>query len=184
MGLLLVAFVGVIVYPVVHATGKTSDDLIARGHYLVEAGLCNDCHTPKIFTPDGGMRMNEELLLSGHPAGAKLPEYDAAWVTPGQWLLFSQDLTACVGPWGVTCAANLTPDDQTGIGLWEEEQFVQAMRSGKHMGEGRPILPPMPWELIGKYNDDDLRAMFAYLKSIEPVNNPVPAPVLNPPPGH
>jgi hypothetical protein len=51
------------------------------------------------------------------------------------------------------------------------------MRTGKHLGTGRPILPPMPWYDIGKLTDDDLRAVFAYLRTLKPVQNPVPAPV-------
>jgi hypothetical protein len=51
------------------------------------------------------------------------------------------------------------------------------MRNGKHMGSGRPILPPMPWETIGKMTDEDLKAIFAYLKTVKPIRNRVPMPV-------
>jgi hypothetical protein len=63
---------------------------------------------------------------------------------------------------------------------WTADTFIQAMRTGKHMGVGRPILPPMPWQDFAKMTDDDLRAVFAYLKSIPPVSNVVPQPI--PPP--
>lgn len=181
-GMLLVAVVAIVVYPMARAYSESNDALVERGHYLVNGSGCNDCHSPKIFGPHGEMSLNPDLLLSGHPASEKLPEYDAEWTRPGQWVLFTDDLTACVGPWGVTCAANLTPDEQTGIGLWTEDHFIQALRTGKHMGQGRPIMPPMPWQGISQYSDDDLRAIFAYLKSIKPVKNAVPAPVLAPPP--
>jgi hypothetical protein len=92
-------------------------------------------------------------------------------------VLFSEDLTACVGPWGVTCSANLTPDQNTGLGLWTEEMFIAAMRTGKHMGAGRPIMPPMPWFSVAELTDDDLRAVFAYLRSLPPVKNAVPVPM-------
>ncbi|HZQ59913.1 MAG TPA: diheme cytochrome c-553, partial [Casimicrobiaceae bacterium] len=85
------------------------------------------------------------------------------------------DLTAWAGPWGVSYAANLTPD-KTGIAGWTVDQFIQAMRTGKHLGVGRPILPPMPWQQIGKLTDRDLRAIYAYLKSLKPIDNQVPAP--------
>jgi hypothetical protein len=180
-----VAVIGVVVYPMARAYSGSNADLVERGRYLVDTGGCHDCHTPKIFTPDGRMTLNTELLLSGHPADAALPTYDAAWVKPGQWVIMTQDLTAYVGPWGVTYAANLTSDEQTGIGLWKKEHFIGAMRSGKHMGEGRPIMPPMPWEGIANYTDEDLGAIFAYLQSTQPVKNAVPAPQLAPPPpGH
>jgi hypothetical protein len=54
--------------------------------------------------------------------------------------------------------------------------FIKAMRTGKHMGAGRPILPPMPWPGIGLLTDDDLKAVFAYLHSLKPINNMVPPP--------
>jgi hypothetical protein len=89
------------------------------------------------------------------------------------------EITAFVGPWGISYAANLTPDSTTGIGAWSEATFIKALRTGKHMGieTGRPIMPPMPAEYIGKMNDDDLKAIYAYLRTIPAVNNKVPAPV-------
>jgi hypothetical protein len=51
------------------------------------------------------------------------------------------------------------------------------MFSGKHMGAGRPILPPMPWQNLSQAIDEDLRTIFAYLKSLPPVKNAVPAPI-------
>jgi hypothetical protein len=91
--------------------------------------------------------------------------------------LFSPDLTASVGPWGISFAANLTPDSATGIGAWTDEMFIQALRKGKHMGQdgGRPILPPMPWQHIGKHTDEDLKAIFMYFKSQTAISNKVPA---------
>jgi mono/diheme cytochrome c family protein len=149
-------------------------DMVARGEYLVNFGGCNDCHSPKTMTPNGPAP-DPARLLSGYTAGGALPVVDPAMVAPGKWILFNQDLTACIGPWGVTYAANLTPDDQTGIGLWTPEVFIGAMRSGKHMGKGRPIQMPMPWWAVGSLSDEDLNAIFAYLKSLPPIKNPVPA---------
>jgi hypothetical protein len=85
--------------------------------------------------------------------------------------------TAWAGPWGVSFTANLTPDENTGLGIWTEDMFIKALREGKHMGTSRPILPPMPWPFIGKYSDEDLKAIFAYLKSIKPIVNHVPEPL-------
>ena len=102
----------------------------------------------------------------------------AAVVKTKDWILFSNGLTAAVGPWGVSYAANLTPDD-TGIGNWKFEQFEIAIRKGKYKGieSNRPLLPPMPWQMISNMTDEDLKAVFTYLKSLPPVNNLVPAPV-------
>ena len=97
------------------------------------------------------------------------------------WALMSMDLTAAVGPWGTSFAANLT-SDATGIGNWTEEQFERALRHGLYKGlEGsRPLLPPMPWQNLVNMKPEDMKAVFAYLKSTKPVENVVPAPI---PPG-
>jgi hypothetical protein len=76
---------------------------------------------------------------------------------------------------------NLTPDENTGIGSWSEQTFMQAMKTGKHMGVSRPILPPMPWPSYGQLTDDDLKAIYAFLRTLPPVKNRIPDPV--PPPG-
>jgi hypothetical protein len=163
----------------VAAAEKPSKEMVERGRYLVNLGGCNDCHSPKLFT-DQGPVPDPARLLSGHPAGSPLPAVDARAYAPGYWILMGPQFTVFVGPWGTTYAANLTPDDQTGIGLWTADIFIKAMRTGKHMGEGRPIMPPMPWPSFAQLNDDDLTAMFAYLKSLPPIKNPIPGPV--PPP--
>ena len=64
-----------------------------------------------------------------------------------------------------------------GLAPWTPALFIQTMRSGKHLGAGRPILPPMPWAGIGQLTDEDLRAVFAYLRTLKPVHNAVPAPL-------
>lgn len=124
--------------------GLIKQELIKRGEYLVRFGGCNDCHTPKVLTPNGPVP-DKERLLSGHPSDSKFSTIDFSQVESGNWILFSPDLTVTVGPWGVTFATNLTPDKQTGIGLWIEEIFINSMRAGKHMGAGPPILSPMSW---------------------------------------
>jgi len=150
-------------------------EMIERGKYLITAGGCHDCHSPKVFGPQGP-KIDETRILSGHPAEMQLAEFDPTILETGKYILFTQDVTAAIGPWGASFAANLTPDNETGIGTWQPEMFINALRTGKHLGAGRPILPPMPWEMVGKLTDEDLQAMFAYLKSIPPVKNRVPDP--------
>jgi hypothetical protein len=116
--------------------------------------------------------------LSGHPQDAKLPPPPDLTRTP--WFAATAGMTAWTGPWGISYAANLTPDRNTGLGIWSEEMFFRAMRTGKHMGYGRDILPPMPWQSVSKLNDDDIRAIFAYLRTIPAITNRVPDPL---PPG-
>lgn len=158
------------------ANEKAAPDLVAKGKALVMHGMCNDCHTPKIFGPKG-MDFDWSRSLSGFPADEKLPPMDKKALTPGYWVLGSPDLMGWVGPWGISYAANLTPDPQTGTGLWTEDVFIKAMRTGLHMGAGRPILPPMPWNFVAMMSDDELKAIFAYLHSLPPIKNAVPQPV-------
>jgi hypothetical protein len=116
-------------------------------------------------------------LLSGHPAEAvvTMPTIPEGWGA-----LISPTNTAFAGPWGISYSANLTPDP-SGLGNATEEMFIQAMRTGQHFGTGRPILPLMPWPNLGAATDEDLKAIFAYLRAIPPIENAVPAPT--PPPG-
>lgn len=145
--------------------------LVKRGAQLAAYGGCVDCHTPFKMGPNGPEK-DMARGLSGHPAELLLPappKVDGAWNWAG-----SASMTAFVGPWGTTYASNLTPDRETGIGAWREQDFIQAMRNGKHLGAGRPILPPMPWQSVGTLPDKDLRALFAYLKAQPAVKNRVP----------
>lgn len=150
---------------------------IERGKYLVEIMGCHDCHSPKVMGPNGPY-LDPDRLLSGYPADRPLPPQPAAHEG---WALLNMDLTAAVGPWGTTFAANIT-SAESGIGNWTEEQFERALKKGLYKGlEGsRPLLPPMPWQNYVNMSKEDLSAVFAYLKSTTPVDNVVPAPV--PPP--
>jgi hypothetical protein len=115
-------------------------------------------------------------MLSGHPESVgPLAPLTSSKGSP--WFAHANDqLTAWNGPWGVSYTANLTPDVATGLGSWDEQTFVDTLHSGKHMGKFRPLLPPMPWNWYGQLPDEDLKAIFAYLKSIPPVTNHVPVP--------
>ena len=144
------------------------------GEHLVLSGGCGDCHTPKKMTDQGPVD-DSSLLLSGHPAQMPIPPVDRADLqTKG--VFATQTLTSWVGPWGVSFSANITPDS-TGIGAWKEEQFIYALRNGVYKGlaGSRPLLPPMPWPSIKNFSDDELKAIFAYLKNVKPIKNVVPA---------
>jgi hypothetical protein len=151
---------------------------VERGKYLVMIGGCNDCHSPKLFTA-AGPAPDTTRLLSGHSSSSRLPEIPKGLIGPEQWgAITTNESTAWVGPWGVSFSSNLTPHPTTGIGNWTEAMFFQILRTGKFMGTSRDLLPPMPWQEIGKMTDDDLRAVFAYLKSLPPINNAISAPIL------
>jgi mono/diheme cytochrome c family protein len=152
-------------------------ELITEGKRLVTVFGCNDCHSPKKMTKSGPVP-DESRLLSGHPMNPKnsivYPKLNS-----NEWILFNTSGTSAIGPWGTSFAANLTPDE-TGIGTWTLAQFTRAMREGKSKGleNGRPLLPPMPTIGYKKLTDNELKAMFRYLKSILPIENIVPAPIL------
>jgi hypothetical protein len=155
-------------------SGKSKNASVAvdRGRYLVKAMGCADCHTP-LKMGVNGPEQDLSRGLSGHPQDFSLlpaPSAQGPWLWGG-----AATNTAFWGPWGVSFAANLTSDKTTGIGAWTDSMFIKAMRSGKQMGAGRPLLPPMPWPAIGQLNDQDLRAMLAYLKSEQPIQNKVPS---------
>jgi hypothetical protein len=147
---------------------------VQRGEYLVTVGGCNDCHTPWKMGQNGP-EPDMTRMLSGHPQELTMPEPPKP---VGPWIASaSGTFTAWAGPWGTSYSANLTPDPETGLGKWTEQNFIESMRTGKHMGRGRPILPPMPWPNLAKATDADLKAMFAYLRSIPAIPNQVPEPV-------
>ena len=145
----------------------TEADKVKRGEHLVNVMDCNVCHSPKKMTPQGPV-VDEDLKLSGHPASMPLTPPAGDLVAPGQWVMTPQTLTAWYGPWGVSYAANLTPD-ATGIGEFTLEQFSRALREGKYRGtEGaRQLMPPMPWEAFSGLPDEDVEAIFFYLKSLK-----------------
>lgn len=158
----------------------SKQEQVERGKYLVTIGGCNDCHTPWIVQPNGVPGPDASRTLSGHPQ--QLPITEAAQIGPGGWSWASVPTnTAFSGPWGVSFAANLTPDENTGTGVWTFEIFKNAIRNGRHWGQSRPLLPPMPWFNYREMTDEDLAAVFAYTRTLKPVRNQVQLPL--PPPG-
>lgn len=157
------------------AAAASDSAKVERGAYLVRAMACNDCHTPwKIG--DRGPEPDMSRALTGHPADLVMPPPPTLPAGPWIWMGAATN-TAFAGPWGVSFSANLTPDPETGLGKWTEETFITALRTGRHEGKGRPLLPPMPWPMVSSLTDADLGAVFAYLQSLPPVHNRVPAPV-------
>ncbi|MCC6739743.1 MAG: diheme cytochrome c-553 [Planctomycetia bacterium] len=144
---------------------------VARGSYIVNSFGCTDCHTPFKLGPNGPEKDNSRFL-SGHPEDlpvGKAPKLEGAWA-----MAADVTNTAFAGPWGISYAMNLTPDPNTGIGIWDEDRFVRAIRTGRHWGDARPINPPMPWDVIRNMTDEDLKSIYAYLRTIPPVVNHVP----------
>jgi hypothetical protein len=175
IGFALTAVTACSAQPPTGARAGAAPDAIERGRQLVSMGGCNDCHTPMKFDPEIGMPVPDmSRMLSGHPEGAPDPAsnlagHDLAAIGP--------TFTSFRLPFGVVYTANLTPDAATGLGAWTQEMFMRAVRTGRHMGgNGRPILPPMPWPTLAQQSDADLAAIVAYLRSIPAIRNDVPAP--------
>ncbi len=151
------------------------------GAHLVKVAGCNDCHTPKKMGPNGP-EDDMSLMLSGHPAQQPPPAFDVKEAAK-KGLILTQSFTAWMGPWGITYAANIT-SDSTGIGLWTEAQFIKALKEKKWMGldNTRPLMPPMSMMPATQMSDDELKAIFAYLKTTPPIKNVQPTAMLLPPP--
>jgi hypothetical protein len=147
-----------------------------RGQYLVMVGGCDHCHTPMKMTPDGPAP-DMERMLSGHPEGAPDP---GGTLGPNDLALTATDLTTWKQQFGLVYARNLTPD-KTGLGDWTEAQFIKSIRTGRHQGDGRALLPPMPWISYAGMTDEDLQAMWAFLRTLKPIKNVVPDPRVPPP---
>lgn len=150
---------------------------VARGKYLMGSMGCDDCHTPKKMTAHGP-EPDLERRFMGHPAAEHFEYADKKQMIEQQHVaVFSPGMTATVGPWGISYAANLTPDE-TGTGNWTEAQFIKAIREGKSKGlDGtRPLLPPMPWPVYATLTDEDLKSIYAFLRTVKPINNVVPNP--------
>jgi mono/diheme cytochrome c family protein len=155
-------------------SGATKEAQIKLGEHLVKSIGCADCHSPKIMGPNGP-EPDPSRFLAGHPAEEKMPPAPAAM---GPWMIAAAgDLTTWSGPWGTSFSRNLTPDKETGLGDWTAENFIDTIRSGRRLGKGRALLPPMPWQPFSSLTDDELKAIFAYLQSIPAIKNPVPEPI-------
>lgn len=148
----------------------SNDSLVKRGAYLVTIAGCDDCHTPKKFGPNGP-EPDMERRLSGYRSETPLPAIDTNVIKSG-WSLANGELTGWAGMWGASFTANLT-SDETGIGNWTEAQFKKALTQGKWKGMdgNRSLMPPMPWQNFSHLHDEDVKAIFAFLKSTKPIKN-------------
>jgi hypothetical protein len=146
------------------------------GQHLVTVSACLDCHGPKDYSKPGA-GLDSLHFLAGY-IGSPMPDVNRAELQ-SKHLAVTGDQTLWVGPWGVTYSSNLTSDSATGIGAWTEDRFMYAIRNGKYNGlaSDRNLLPTMPWEMYKNMTDDELRAIFAYLKTTKPIKNKVPPPM-------
>ena len=141
----LIAAAALVAAPLLAAGAQ--DSKIARGQYMVTAALCTDCHTPGFFFGKPDMAR----YLGGSDVGFEVPGL------------------------GVFHGRNLTPDKETGLGNWTEDQIVTAIQTGVRP-DGRELAPIMPWHAFANLTKDDAHAIAAFLKSLPPVKNKVPGP--------
>ncbi len=129
------------------AAALAADPQIERGEYLVTIASCNDCHTPG-------------SLLGKPDFSRRLGGSDVGFAIPGL---------------GVFVGSNLTPDKETGLGNWTDDQIVSAITAGIRP-DGRGLAPIMPWPAFSHLSSEDAHAIVAYLRSLPPVKNAVPGP--------
>lgn len=151
-------------------------ELVRRGEYLVTIGGCHDCHTPWKPGADGVPGPDLTRALSGHPRQYTIEKAARIEGDRFSWAGVPTN-TAFSGPWGVSFAANLTPDKNTGTGIWTFDIFKNTIRNGRHWGVARPLLPPMPWFNYRKMTDEDLLAVYTYTRTLKPIDNEVPQPI-------
>jgi len=159
------------------ASGSDKSAVVERGRYLVTIMGCADCHTP-LKMGANGPEPDMSMMLAGHPEkldASQAPALQQPWMAA-----MTSTMTGFAGPWGISYAANLTPDKETGLGQWTEEEFVAMANSMRHRGRGRPILPPMPVQVLQHLTPEDLHAMYSYLQSIPAIHNKVPDPKMAP----
>ncbi|MCL4796915.1 MAG: c-type cytochrome [Bryobacteraceae bacterium] len=126
----------------------TKEDRVKYGEYLVTLGECKTCHS---------------LLDKGVPVAGR--EFAG-----GEPFRFDTRLVR---------SANITPDEETGIGLWSEDRFVAKFKGYAEMTAANA--PPMnqsnftimPWLGLARLTDEDLRAIYAYLRTIPAIRHPV-----------
>ncbi len=124
-----------------------ADKQVARGKYLVGIIPCTDCHTPGTFLGKPDMTH----YLGGSDVGFEVPGL------------------------GVFYGPNLTPDKDTGLGNWTNEQIATAITEGKRP-DGRMLAPPMPIETFKNLTHADALAIAVYLKTLPAIKNKVPGP--------
>lgn len=131
----------------VSASSASAESLVERGQYLAHIMDCGGCHHTGAFTP----QPNLETPLAGSDIGFEMPGM------------------------GYVYPPNLTPDEETGLGTWSDEEIIAAFTTGMRP-DGRQLAPMMPWMSYAHINSDDATALVAYLRSLQPVKHKVPGP--------
>ena len=129
------------------ATPAAAETQVERGQYLAHIMDCGGCHHTGAFTP----QPNLETPLAGSDIGFEMPGM------------------------GYVYPPNLTPDEETGLGNWSDEEIITAFTTGMRP-DGRQLAPMMPWMSYAHINSDDAAALVVYLRSLKPVKHKAPGP--------
>jgi mono/diheme cytochrome c family protein len=120
------------------------DDLVAKGQYLAEITGCIGCHTP---IDERGQQVPNMVAAGGYPFA--------------------------LGEQGTVFTKNITPDEETGVGSWTDQEIKDAITTGVSP-DGLHLHPIMPYFFFNKMADDDLDAIVAWMRSLPPIKNEVP----------
>jgi mono/diheme cytochrome c family protein len=156
-------------------------DALARGKHLFDTRGCGDCHGPqgagRVLIDDPGLgRIVPPNLTRSLRNPAYTDDALAAAITPEYGRYIAQSCTGCHGAnlaGGVTlipgkpASANLTPHPN-GLAQWKEDDFLRLMHTG-HRPDGTSVDPLMPWAVYNNMEEVELRAVWADLRSIDPV---------------
>ena len=146
------------------ASPNKQDDVLQHGKYIATIAGCTDCHTPlKAEYQDPSKYTLEQLQVISFNAAAALDETK----------LLSGGRPFDLGPAGVLFTRNLTPDQETGLGAWTDEQVKLAVKTGVNH-DGKILFPVMPYHVYNGMADADMDAVVAYLRSVNAVSNQVP----------
>ncbi len=164
VGFLLVLFAVFALTPTARAVQHQQDDIIARGKYLAGIAGCTHCHTPyrAEFNDFATLTLDQIRMIA---FDEQLAMDTDRWMAGGR----AFDL----GPAGVVFTRNITPDAETGIGGWTDEQLKVAIRTGQ-TPSGEMLFPVMPYHNYNGLADADLDAIIAYMRSVDAVSNQVP----------
>jgi len=139
--------------------------LIAHGEYIAYISGCISCHTPpqEEYRDLTALTLDQAITMS--IAAEDTLDIENAAYSGGR--IFD------LGPAGIIFTANITPDEETGIGSWTDEEIETAIRIGVNP-DGRRLFPLMPYRNYFNMAEDDMQALIAFLRSLEPVENEVP----------
>jgi mono/diheme cytochrome c family protein len=162
--LIFALFIALATFQIANAGKSQQGDVIAQGKYIATIAGCTSCHTP--LKPEYG---NPQSLTLEQIQTLAFNDLEAS----DQNKLMAGGRAFDLGPAGAVFTLNITPDEETGIGAWSDDQLKLAIKTGID-NEGKLLFPVMPYHVYNSMADSDLEAVVAYLRSVNAVSNPIP----------